>query len=266
MSLTNKDITDFLNVAVFQYDIAWLDIDSNLNKIVSLLERIDKNIDIVFLPEMFATGFIVLPGQEIKDSQQSFIDKVQKLADSYSVAITGSHPYFDNGKFYNRLFFFRPGANHDYYNKRHLFTFGGENLKYEKGSEKIIINYKGWKLMPQVCYDLRFPVWGRNDMGYDLLYYCANWPVDRKNAWDVLLNARAIENQCYVIGINRTGKDKRNIDYFGNSKIISANGDLLENAGDEEKIITAKLSKPKLTEFRKSFPVLNDIDPFIIEK
>lgn len=258
-------MTDILKVAVLQYDIEWLNIEKNLEKVESLCSQIQGEIDIFFLPEMFATGFTVSPEEIDRKSQNIVFDRLNAIAKKYQAVFTGSHPFFENGEFYNRMFFIAPGSADDFYNKRHLFSIGEENHKYQCGTERKIFEYKGWRLMPQICYDLRFPVWSRNNLNYDLLYYSANWPSVRNYAWELLLKARAIENQCYVIGINRIGKDGRDLSYIGNSQVISVNGEIIENAGDQEKVIIVTLQKELMTRFRQSFPILNDMDSFRIE-
>lgn len=256
---------DNIKIAVFQYDIEWLDIHRNLQKVESMCKTLNEDVDIVFLPEMFTTGFTILPEELDIKEQRIVIEKLTLLADQYQAAFTGSQPYFDNGNYFNRLFFITPDGKVDFYNKRHLFSFGEENKKYKGGTERKVFEYKGWRLMPEICYDLRFPVWSRNNLDYDLLYYSANWPSVRNYAWETLLKARAIENQCYVVGINRIGKDGRDLSYIGNSQIISANGEIIEHAGINEKVLMVSLQKELLIRFRQSFPILNDADTFIIE-
>jgi omega-amidase len=257
---------DSLSIAIFQYDVAWLDIPRNLQKIEFLFGKIEKEVDLVFLPEMFATGFTISPQSLNIKEQEWVIDKLINLSDKFKVAIAGSHPFFDDNKFFNRMLFISPGSKIDIYDKRHLFSIGEENFNYHRGFERKIFEFKGWKLMPQICYDLRFPVWSRNNLNYDLLFYSANWPSVRNLAWETLLRARAIENQCYVIGINRIGKDGRDLSYIGNSQIILANGEILLHAGSEEKVLTMNLEKEVLERFRNTFPILKDADSFVINE
>jgi omega-amidase len=256
---------DQLKIALFQFDVAWMDIHKNLQKVEDMCAKLENDVDIIFLPEMFATGFTIAPQDLEMEGQKMVVNKLIGLSAKYKTAITGSHPYFEEGNFFNRLLFVAPDSLIDYYNKRHLFSVGEENYNYHRGTERKFFEYKGWKLMPQICYDLRFPVWSRNNLDYDLLFYSANWPSVRNYAWETLLKARAIENQSYVVGINRIGKDGRDLSYIGNSQIISANGEILMNAGNEEKILTITLEKDILQRFRKSFPILMDSDSFTIE-
>jgi omega-amidase len=255
---------DTIKIAVFQFDIEWLNIYRNLEKVESLCNNLDE-VDIVFLPEMFTTGFTISPEDIDREGQEIVLEKLITLSNRYHAVFTGSHPYFESGEYFNRLFFIAPDSKIDYYNKRHLFSIGEENIRYQRGLERKVFEYKGWRLMPQICYDLRFPVWSRNNLYYDILYYSANWPSVRNYAWETLLKARAIENQCYVVGINRIGKDGRDLSYIGNSQVISVNGDIMEYAGSEEKILTTTLHKDLLVRFRQSFPILNDADSFTIE-
>jgi omega-amidase len=256
---------DLLKITIFQYDIAWLDINQNLSKIEQLCKDMEVSTDIIFLPEMFATGFTVSPNELHCELQEKVLSKLIELSNNYKCAITGSHPFCENGIYYNRLVFVTPDGNIQSYDKRHLFSIGEENQKYKAGNNRIVFSYKDWRLMPQICYDLRFPVWSRNDLNYDILYYSANWPSVRNYAWEILLKARAIENQSYVIGANRIGKDGRKINYIGNSQAISMNGEIIEQAGKYEKIMNVSLNKELLNRFRQSFPVLNDRDSFTLE-
>jgi omega-amidase len=255
-------MSDILTIALLQFDVAWLDVQKNLQKIQTMCSSINNKVDIIFLPEMFATGFTIAPELLDIKNQSLVLNKIMALSDKLQTVITGSYPYFDEGKFYNRLLFISPDSKVEYYNKRHLFSIGEENLKYHSGSERKVFELKGWKIMPQICYDLRFPVWSRNTMKYDLLFYSSNWPAARDLAWETLLKARAIENQCYVVGINRIGTDGRNISYIGNSQIISANGKVISVMGNKEHIYVNTLLKNELNEYRQSFPVLDDIDSF----
>jgi omega-amidase len=254
-----------LRIAAVQYNIDWLDVNGNLSKLNTLFEKLDTDVDMIVLPEMFATGFTPTPELVSIEEQNIVLNWMQDVSEKYKAAIVGSHPYFEEGKYYNRLFFIRPGSPYSYYDKRHLFSMGEENKKYTRGSERKIIDWNGWAVMPQVCYDLRFPVWSRNNLNYDLLVYCANWPEVRINAWEILLKARAIENQCYVIGINRTGIDGLNIKYSGCSQVISPLGEILGSIENEEDILVIEIQKDKLERLRKLFPVLDDLDPFKIK-
>jgi omega-amidase len=260
-----ETVQNNIHIAAVQFNIAWHDVTGNLLKIESLLKKLNTKVDIIVLPEMFATGFTHTPEVISIERQNAVLEWMKEISSKFNAAILGSHPFFDDGKYYNRLLFVTPGSNIDFYNKRHLFSMGDENKKYTAGSERKIMNWKGWSIMPQICYDLRFPVWGRNNLNYDLLIYCANWPEVRINTWEILLKARAIENQCYVIGINRIGIDGQNIRYSGKSQILSPLGKILGSVENEEDILVIELQKDKLERLRRSFPVLDDTDIFEIK-
>jgi predicted amidohydrolase len=196
---------------------------------------------------------------------------MRTLAHSLDLVLCGSLKMKENGNFYNRFIWMQPDATLKYYDKRHLFSFAGEDQQFTKGSEKVIIEYKGWKILPLICYDLRFPVWSKNRLingkaEYDLLIYTANWPEARSVAWKSLLLARAIENQVFVAGVNRVGEDGKMIQYAGDSAIINPYGAYLSEAQNgQEDIISSELDFSLLTDFRKKFPVLKDADNFSIK-
>jgi predicted amidohydrolase len=181
----------------------------------------------------------------------------------YRTALCGSLIICENGQFFNRLLFVEPSGKVHIYNKRHLFKMGNENLNFVRGSERIIVDYKGWRICPMICYDLRFPVWARNRKDYDILVYTANWPQARNEVWNTLLRARAIENQAYVVGANRVGVDGNHISYSGSSQLINPRGVLLSEIGNHQKgIVSAGFSYSELIKFRTEFPALNDVDEF----
>jgi predicted amidohydrolase len=257
---------DNLHIALLQYDIQWHNIKANLEKIDELLDGIDTPPDLVLLPEMFATGFTMQPELFSKDDFETIRNWMATASKKYQAAILGSNPERDNAKFYNRLQYFTPGGIHQLYDKKHLFTMGDETEHYVAGNELIIAEYKNWNILPLICYDLRFPVWSRNvAYKYDLLVYVANWPSVRNNVWEALLKARAIENQCYTIGVNRIGKDSRGIEYIGNSQIISPRGEIMGKLENEEGILYSELDSEILQRYRSSFPIANDADDFIIK-
>jgi predicted amidohydrolase len=191
---------------------------------------------------------------------------MKKKAAEHRVALCGSLIIQENGNFYNRLLFAEPSGEIHSYDKRHLFTMGNENEFFSNGTERLIVNYKGWRIFPLICYDLRFPVWARNRNEYDLLFYSANWPKSRVLVWETLLKARAIENQCYTAGANRIGVDGNGIEYSGNSQVIDPKGIVMAESKDyTESIIEATLSRNDLLKFRAAFPVLDDGDDFHLE-
>jgi omega-amidase len=253
-----------IKIAIVQFNVIWHDVKANLQKLNALLETLNTEVDLIILPEMFATGFTLLPEKLNIEEQFAVLNWMKEISVKFQTAIMGSYPYFENDKYYNRLFFITPDSLINFYDKRHLFSIGDENKKYTGGDKRKIMNWKGWKIMPLICYDLRFPAWSRNNLGYDLLVYCSNWPEIRIKAWDILLKARAIENQCYVAGANRIGVDGQNIRYSGNSQVISPLGENLGIIENEENILIIELLKNVHENLRNSFPVLKDMDTFEI--
>jgi omega-amidase len=259
-----QNIENSLTIAIIQYNVEWHNVSGNLLKIEEFIKKLNKRVDLIILPEMFATGFTLSPESISSEDQSIILNWMKELALKYQSGIAGSHPCLENGKFYNRLFIVSPDLDVNFYDKKHLFSIAEENKKYSKGNERKTFHIKGWNIMPLICYDLRFPVWSRNNLNYDVLIYCANWPEIRINAWEILLKARAIENQCFVIGANRIGIDGQNIKYCGRSQVISPLGELLGVIDNEEKILVIELNKDELVKLRKSFPVLDDMDTFEI--
>lgn len=259
-------VQDTLHIALFQMDLVWEDPQANLSMIGQWLNKISPTTDIVFLPEMFGTGFSMKVTELAETMEGETMHLIKQRSREHNVAICGSLIIIENDHYYNRLVFVEPDGNVHHYNKRHLFTMGNEEIHFHKGSERLIVNYKGWRICPLICYDIRFPVWSRNNNDYDLLVYVANWPRKRDEVWNTLLKARAIENQAYVAGINRVGTDGQMIRYSGYSQILDAKGNFLANAEiGKEAIIKATLSYPDLQRFRTVFPVLKDADTFHME-
>ncbi len=250
-----------LSLTIIQSDIIWEDPDSNLQHLDELLHRIKLPSDVILLPEMFNTGFTMDNKRLAESSNGNTFNWMVSKAAELNNAITGSFIYSENEKYFNRLYWVNPDGEFFFYDKRHLFTMGKEDQFYEKGKKRLIINYKGWRICPLICYDLRFPVWARNNNAYDLLIYVANWPAARNHVWNILLRARAIENQCFVAGINRVGRDGQNIHYIGESCVVHPKG-YLSTAVHEpsEQILNCTISLKELMEFRKKFPVLSDGD------
>lgn len=254
-----------LNVIGIQADLIWENPTQNINYFEKLISELDNKVDLVVLPEMFTSGFTMNP-ENVAEKMAGFsVSWMVATAKKFNLALTGSLVITADAKYYNRLIFVHPSGTIETYNKRHSFALAGEHKVYTSGNKKLIINYKGWKICPLICYDLRFPVWARNTENYDLLIYMANWPVTRIKAWDTLLKARAIENMSYTIGVNRVGKDANNHEYSGNSIIVDYLGDELavlpkSKAG----IITASLHKPSQDDIRKKLGFLADKDDFAI--
>lgn len=255
----------FLSVALVQFEIEWEDIDANLQKLDMLLTSLKKQTDIILLPEMFATGFTMNPERFKHSDIQKILDWMSDRATRDNVVLMGTVPFNEGKSYFNRLIIAFEDGSHDFYDKRHLFSMGGEQQHYLPGKERKIVIINGWKILPLICYDLRFPVWSRNDRDYDLLIYLSNWPAVRSNVWNTLLPARAIENQAYVAGVNRIGTDGRAINYIGESKIVTPKGELIAEFSDEEKIGMVQLDADYLVEFRKKFPVLSGRDIFFIK-
>jgi predicted amidohydrolase len=222
--------------------------------------------DLVVLPEMFTTGFSMNPNELAEEEDGPTLAWLKAKARELDAAITGSVIIHEKGKYYNRLFFVLPNGNYQTYNKRHLFTYAGEHHHYTAGSNKLTLDYKGWKICPMVCYDLRFPVWSRNTEDYDLLIYVANWPERRNHPWKSLLVARAIENQCYTIGLNRVGEDGNGISHSGDSIVLDPLGEKVAAANPLiEEVITTQISKAELQKVRDRFQFLADRDEFTLK-
>jgi omega-amidase len=251
-----------LQIAMIQNDIVWHDVPENLSRLECILEKLTGPVDLILLPEMFATGFTLKPDLIHENEHQSVIHWMRAMALKYHCAIAGSHPFPEGDKFFNRLFFFASDGVEGHYDKRHLFPMEGENLIYIPGTERKFFELHSWKIFPLICYDLRFPVWSRNTVNFDLLIYASNWPAARNSTWETLLKARAIENQCYVAGINRVGTDGNGIRYIGNSQVISPMGEVLCRLDAEESYAQLILNKKILLEYRNKFSVLKDRDDF----
>lgn len=259
-------VQELLNIAVFQYDLVWENPAANRAKIDEWMEQVKRKTDIVFLPEMFTTGFSMKVEEFAETMDGDTVQWMKKCSTDHQLALCGSLIVLENGRYFNRLLFVHPSGEINFYDKRHLFTMGNEEKHFSNGNARLIVEYKGWRICPLVCYDLRFPVWSRNRNEYDILAYSANWPQARNEVWNTLLKARAIENQAYVVGANRVGVDGNTISYSGNSQLIDPKGNLLAAVGDHHKgIVLASFSHTELTRFRSSFPVLNDADSFAID-
>lgn len=256
---------DALNIGLVQTELAWESAAQNRSNIDDLLSaHKDQQLDLVILPEMFTTGFSMKPEQIAESMSGDSIAWMKAKAKQLNAALAGSLIIQDQDKFYNRFIFAHPNGQLDHYDKRHLFTLAGEHIPYTAGTQRKLIAYRGWKIFPQVCYDLRFPVFSRNDLDYELMIYVANWPKPRKEAWRTLLQARAIENQCYVAGVNRIGQDANDLIYEGNSAMIDFTGQrMIELERNTMEII--RISKSPMTKFREKLNFLADADQFIIK-
>lgn len=255
-----------LKVAAYQYDIVWENPEANRLKIERWLSKADEQADLVVLPEMFTTGFTMNVRANAESMTGETVSWMKQMSAQHEVALCGSLIISENGKYYNRFVFVDPSGKTEFSDKRHLFTMANEESHFTRGENRLIIHYKGWRICPLICYDLRFPVWSRNINEYDILIYSANWPQNRKDVWNTLLQARAIENQAYVIGVNRVGEDGNSTTYSGNSQIINPRGIVLASTEDfYENSVAAALNRQDLISFRNSFPVLNDADSFKLE-
>lgn len=254
-----------LQIAIVQKDLVWQDAQENKNQLDVLLSGIN-NVDIIILPEMFTTGFSMNPKSLAEKMNGRTVNWMQKKARELKSALVGSIIIEEQNKFYNRLLFVHPNGKVESYDKRHAFTLAGEDKEFSVGSSKLIVDFKGWKICPLICYDLRFPVWSRNVENYDMLIYVANWPKPRINAWNTLLKARAIENMSYCIGVNRVGLDAKEHIYSGNSIAIDYLGkELTQIAENKEVILYATLNKIGLIATREKLSFLNDKDKFVIK-
>ncbi len=261
-----------LTITLIQTDLHWENKKANLTMLAEKINGIKEKTELVILPEMFSTGFSMKPELLAEKMDGETIEWMKKISAEKKIILTGSimiDPSINTQgekKYYNRLVWMLPNGECGIYDKRHLFAYADEHSHYAAGNKRLIASVKGWKINLLVCYDLRFPVWVRQqcDGEYDLLIVVANWPEKRINTWKTLLQARAIENQCYVIGVNRVGADGNGINYSGDSMIIDPAGEVLYQKSNVEDIFTYTLQKEKLTEIRKKFPFMKDADSFTI--
>ncbi|WP_299014438.1 amidohydrolase [uncultured Polaribacter sp.] len=254
-----------ITVVGIQANLVWENPAKNLAFFEKEINHLSEKTDLVVLPEMFTTGFTMQPEKVAETMDGITVSWMQKMAQKNDFAITGSIVIKENNTYYNRLVFVHPTGKIETYNKRHSFTLAGENKVYTSGLEKIIINFKGWRICPLICYDLRFPVWARNTENYDLLIYMANWPVTRIKAWETLLKARAIENMSYVIGVNIVGTDANGYNYSGNSLVVDYLGEEIASLENNKVgFVTAKLDKTKQDFTRNKLGFLSDRDSFKI--
>ncbi|NUM32205.1 MAG: nitrilase family protein [Bacteroidetes bacterium] len=256
-----------LFVVTVQPDIVWENIEQNIKNYSILIDEICEVhpiIDLIILPEMFTTGFTVNPFEIAENMDGITINWMKEIAIQNKLAICGSLIITENSKYYNRFIFVKPDGSVDFYDKRHLFSYAGEHQSFSNGVKKVLINYKGWKINPYICYDLRFPVWCRNTDDVELMIFVANWPNKRISHWEKLLPARAIENQCFVIGVNRVGIDFNNLEYTGKSCIFDALGNEILNMQNREGFDFAILKKSEIVHIKTSMPFGKDNDTFEI--
>src|ERR1700748_3440459 len=256
-----------LKITTFQGYLFWENIDKNLQNIeLKLSGGIREKTNLIILPEMFSTGFSMEAEKLAEPMGGKTMQWMHKIAKQYNSVITGSLIIKDGGKFYNRLIWMRPDGTHEHYDKRHLFTLAKEEEVYTAGTKKLIVELKGWKICPMICYDLRFPVWMRNvDGEYDVMIIVANWPERRALHWRTLIPARAVENQSYVIGVNRVGHDGYEVYHSGDSTCISPMGEVIYYKRDEEDLYTFTISGNEPTRTRRALPFLQDGDKFHID-
>jgi predicted amidohydrolase len=253
-----------LQIVIIQADLVWGNAKKNKEKLDVMLEEIE-NVDLIILPEMFTTGFSMTPKPFAESMNGETVNWMKGKASQFNAAIVGSIIINEENKYYNRMLFVHPNGRIEKYDKRHTFTLAGEHKEYSSGNRKLIVDFKGWKICPLICYDLRFPVWSRNVENYDVLIYSANWPEPRINAWKTLLKARAIENMSFCVGVNRVGVDANGYEYNGNSIAIDFLGnEITEVAENSEKIIHATLNKEKLMKVREKLSFLDDKDTFTV--
>ncbi len=253
-----------LHIRLVQTRLVWENHKENRDILSRKLEALKKPVDLVVLPEMFTTGFSMNPSKLAEKMEGSSIGWMREISQEKNITLTGSLIIEEEGKYYNRLIWMRPDGSFEYYDKRHLFSLAKEDEAFTAGDKKLIVECKGWKICPLICYDLRFPVWARNVENYDVLLYTANFPTKRRYAWRHLLRARAIENQCYVLGINIVGADGNGFEYSGDTSVINPMGRLEKEVTDKEAILSATLEYSALENVRKSLPFLNDKDDFSI--
>jgi predicted amidohydrolase len=268
-------MSNTLTFTLIQTQLHWEDKQANLAMLTQKINAIQEPTEIIVLPEMFATGFSMQPTKLAENMHGECVSWMMQMAKQKKAIITGSLIIEEEGKYYNRLIWMLPNEQFGYYDKRHCFSYAGEHLHYTPGKKRLIASVKGWKINLQICYDLRFPVWARQAPSpkekagaytpeYDVLLYVANWPHRRSFAWKSLLTARAIENQSYVIGVNRVGNDGNNIYHSGDSMVINALGETLYQKADKEDIVTLTLYKNILEETRNNFQFLKDADTFFL--
>jgi predicted amidohydrolase len=257
-----------LRITLIQSLLSWENKDANLEMFSNKISRLKEETDLILLPEMFSTGFTMNASAFAEPMDGPSVEWMRRISAEKKCAVAGSLIISEKGKFYNRLIWMKPDGDYFYYDKRHLFRLAHEEQTYTAGQSKLIVELNGWKILPLVCFDLRFPVWSRRtkNADYDVLLYVANWPERRVTAWSQLLIARAIENQCYGVGVNRVGNDGNDIYHSGESAVINYKGEEISGiSAHEESIETVALHKDEMEEFRSHLPFLEDADSFTIK-
>jgi omega-amidase len=255
-----------LRLTTIQTQLHWEDPEANRQHFTQLLNELPGKTDVVVLPEMFTSGFTMNAAKLAEEMDGTTTDWMRKQAFRLNAVVTGSFIVHERGRYFNRLVWMRPDGHFSTYDKRHLFTLAKEEETYTAGRNRLVVKWKGWKICPLICYDLRFPMWSRNSPnGYDLLIYVANWPARRRYAWKHLLLARAIENQCYTVGVNRIGTDGKDIEYTGDTTVVDFTGQPLFQSSSQESIHTVGLAPGPQTAFRARYNFLKDKDSFTID-
>lgn len=250
-----------IDVAICQVDMEWENTAKNLERLEPIVAGAAA--DVAVLPEMFATGFKLRPAVVAEPADGPVVQAMRRWAAQYDKAVVGSVVIAEGNEYRNRMFFVRPSGETDWYDKRHLFRPGGEARDYTPGNRRVVVEYKGWRFLLLVCYDLRFPVWSRNRGDYDAILCSASWADDRREVWRTLLRARAIENQCYVAGVNRVGVDP-DASYAGDSALVGFGGETLADAGERERTCVARFDSEALAGYREKFPAWMDADRFML--
>ena len=255
-----------LHIAAIQANLIWEQPEQNRQNFEQVMRKMSADVELVVLPEMFSTGFTMNPQSVAETMEGETVSWMKATATSRKIALVGSVVIEEDGNYYNRAIFVHPDGTLEIYDKRHAFGLAGEDEEYTSGKKKLIVNYKGWKLFPLICYDLRFPVWSRYDDDYDALIYMANWPKPRILAWDSLLRARAIENMSYCIGVNRVGLDENQYEYIGHTSVYDFLGERIADTEEaKEGFLECKLIKSDLQKTRTKLNFLNDRDSFEIK-
>lgn len=254
-----------LNISLVQADLVWHRPGENLEHFEVMLQDVASDSDLVVLPEMFTTGFTMQAEEFAEDMDGPGVCWMQARARQLDAAVCGSLIIREHGAFVNRFVLAEPDGTLHHYDKRHLFGMAGEDGSYIAGGSRTVIEFRGWRICPMICYDLRFPVWSRNDLDYDLLLYVANWPSRRRLHWQVLARARAIENQCYVAAVNRVGIDAKGLEYLGDSSLVDFAGDVKWCCEGLQQVHNASLDREALVSYRERFPFLEDRDEFSVK-
>ena len=254
-----------MNIALVQSNTRWQDWLNNHDYLEGFLKQA-ANSELIVLPEMFNSGFTMNAAEVAQSMEGPTVDWMKHWSNELQAAICGSIVIVENGQYFNRMLFVYPNGDVRHYDKRHLFTMGREQEHYKPGTERVVVEWQGWRILLQVCYDLRFPVFARNsnDRGYDLALFVASWPAVRISAWDVLLQARAVENQCYTVGVNRVGTDGNEVAHCGHSTVVDPYGEKLLTVRQAEGVYCITLDKASLEDFRRKFPLLQDADNFTL--